>query len=85
MSYSDVIGFYVLRLLMCLNAFRHPRVLGSITACLSRHGVTLKRLSADGDVSMATQLSGQQQLVFLRQVDKTEGWSPDNAKLMQSN
>lgn len=39
-QHSDVIGFYVLRLLMWLNAFRHRRVLGSITACLSRHGVS---------------------------------------------
>lgn len=50
----------------------------SITPCLSCRGVTVKRLSADGDVSMATQLSGQQQLLFLQQVDKTDGWSRDN-------
>lgn len=50
----------------------------SITPCSSCQGVTLRRLSADGDVSMATQLSGQQQLLFLQQVDKTEGWSRDN-------
>lgn len=71
---------------VCWPGRSNPNPGGCFSHCMlvipSLHACgTLRRLSADGEVSMATQLSGPQQLVVLQQLDKPEGWSWDKTQV----